>query len=157
MAVIKRSDVMVNKFNYSYHPMIRFIAAFMFLWFSVQAVADTGKPATPDEIAEGKRLYESYCLTCHGQAGVGEAPIPKYIRAPGYITAMPLNETSHAWHHSDEQLVETILNGLQRTNRMPAWKGVLDEQEARAVVGYIKSLWSPRILACQGPRHMSCM
>jgi len=70
---------------------------------------------------------------------------------------MPLNDTSHAWHHSDEQLAQTILQGIQRTNRMPAWKNVLTEKQAYDIVAYIKSLWSPRILACQGPKHMSCM
>lgn len=70
---------------------------------------------------------------------------------------MPLDETSHAWHHSDEQLVETILEGLQRTDRMPPRKGLLSRSEAHQLVAYIKSLWSPRIIACQGPAHMSCM
>jgi len=70
---------------------------------------------------------------------------------------MPLNETSHAWHHSDEQLAEVILDGLRRTNRMPAFKLALSEKDAYDIVAYIKSLWSPRIIACQGPKHMSCM
>jgi mono/diheme cytochrome c family protein len=70
---------------------------------------------------------------------------------------MPLNETSHAWHHSDEQLVQMMLQGLRRTKVMPAWKGVISDKEAQQIVAYIKSLWSPRIVACQGPRHMSCM
>jgi len=94
---------------------------------------------------------------CHQEEGVGENPIPSFIARPGYLTAMPLNETSHAWHHTDEQLIHTILNGLQRTGRMPAWKDVITEQQASDVLAYIKSLWSDRILDCQGPKHMSCM
>lgn len=121
------------------------------------ASAQTGRPPSPDQVIAGKRLYERYCLACHGENGVGEAPIPDTIRAPGYLTAMPLNESSHAWHHSDEQLAETILEGLQRTRRMPSWKGVITPAQARQLVAYLKSLWSPRIIACQGPRHMSCM
>lgn len=120
-------------------------------------LAETGRPPSPDQVAVGKVLYERYCQACHGENGVGEPPIPASIRAPGYLTAMPLNESSHAWHHSDEQLVETILEGLQRTKRMPAWKGVVSEEQAIQLVAYLKSLWSPRIVACQGPRHMSCM
>jgi mono/diheme cytochrome c family protein len=119
--------------------------------------AETGKKPDPQAVARGKVLYERYCQTCHKKDGVGEPPIPATIRKPGYLTAMPLNETSHAWHHTDEQLVETILEGLRRTNRMPGWKNVLTEKQARDIVAYIKSLWSPRILACQGPKHMSCM
>ena len=70
---------------------------------------------------------------------------------------MPLNETSHAWHHSDEQLISSILNGLERTKRMPAFKQFFSEKEASDIVAYIKSLWPSRIVACQGPKHMSCM
>ena len=50
-----------------------------------------------------------------------------------------------------------VLEGLRRTNRMPAWKSVLSEKEAYDIVSYIKNLWSPSIIACQGPKHMSCM
>jgi mono/diheme cytochrome c family protein len=127
------------------------------LMVSQWVFAETGQPPSPDQVAAGKALYGRYCLACHGENGVGEPPIPSTIRAPGYFTAMPLNETSHAWHHSDEQLVETILQGLQRTQRMPAWKGVITTDQATQLVAYLKSFWSPRIVACQGPKHMSCM
>ena len=119
--------------------------------------AETGKIPDIKNIISGKTLYEKYCLTCHKQNGTGEPEVPESIRLPGYITAMPLNETSHAWHHSDEQLANTILNGLKRTKRMPAFNSLISDKDADDLVAYIKSLWSPRIIACQGPKHMSCM
>ena len=130
---------------------------FLPLLFGGVVHAETGKAPDPEAVVRGKQLYEKYCQGCHKKDGVGEPPIPLSIRKPGYLTAMPLNETSHAWHHGDEQLVQIVLQGLERTNRMPGWKAVLSEEEARDIVAYIKSLWSPRILACQGPKHMSCM
>lgn len=119
--------------------------------------AETGKAPDPEAVVRGKQLYESYCQACHKKEGVGEPPIPWSIRKPGYFTAMPLNETSHAWHHGDEQLAAIILQGLRRTKRMPAFGSVLSEKDAFDIVAYMKSLWSPRIIACQGPKHMSCM
>ena len=136
---------------------------YLILFFSIAFLineplfAETGKLPEKEAVARGAKLYEQYCQSCHQKDGVGEPPIPDLIRQPGYFTAMPLNETSHAWHHGDEQLVETILEGLRRTNRMPAWKNVISEEQATDIVAYIKSLWSPRIVSCQGPRHMSCM
>ena len=121
------------------------------------ANAETGKKPDPQAVILGEKLYEDYCQACHQKDGVGERQIPWGIRHPKYFTAMPLNETSHAWHHSDEQLAGMILNGLRRTNRMPASKQILSETDAYNIVAYIKSLWSPRIIACQGPKHMSCM
>jgi mono/diheme cytochrome c family protein len=29
-------------------------------------------PATPDNFAEGKRLYQNYCIHCHGETGMGD-------------------------------------------------------------------------------------
>ncbi|WP_428609681.1 c-type cytochrome [Sedimenticola sp.] len=137
--------------------MFNKICLLLLLVISQTISAETGRAPTADQVNAGKVLYQRYCVACHGENGVGEAPIPDTIRAPGYFTAMPLDEQSHAWHHSDEQLQETILQGLQRTQRMPAWKAVITPDQAALLVAYIKSLWSPRIVACQGPRHMSCM
>jgi len=131
--------------------------AALFYLLSGSVIAQTGKPPEPEAVKRGAVLYEQYCQVCHQKDGVGETPIPWSIRRPSYLTAMPLNETSHAWHHSDEQLVQAILQGLQRTDRMPPRTGFISEQEAYDIINYIKSLWSSRIIACQGPKHMTCM
>ena len=136
--------------------MVLLTSLFIMTATSDLLLAETGKKPNPKAVMLGKMLYEKHCQVCHQKDGVGEKQIPWGIRNPDYITAMPLNETSHAWHHSDEQLVTTIMNGLPKRN-MPAWRHVLSEKEARDIVAYIKSLWSPKILACQGPKHMSCM
>lgn len=137
--------------------MQRNILAAIVLLLSQNLIAETGKRPDAESVAAGKVLYQRFCQSCHKQDGVGELPIPPLLRMPGYITAMPLNETSHAWHHSDKQLAETILNGVPRTKRMPAWKGAITDQQTAQIIAYMKSLWSDRILGCQGPKHMSCM
>lgn len=119
-------------------------------------LAETGLPPDPQQVIKGKVLYEKHCEVCHQKDGVGENEVPWSIRAPGFIPAMPLNDTSHAWHHGDEQLVKMILEGTRAGGRMPAWKNILTEDEARHLVAYIKSLWGKKALSCQGPKHMSC-
>ncbi len=122
------------------------------------ARAETGKPPDPESVETGRQLYNSYCIACHKRDGVGEPTVPWSIRRPDLVEAMPLNETSHAWHHGDEQLMSIILDGTPRTRvRMPMWRGALSEEQAADLVAYIKSLWSARIIACQGPKHMDCM
>lgn len=122
------------------------------------SLAETGERDSPERIKNGAGLYQQYCSACHGENGVGEPSIPWGIRRLDYITAMPLDESSHAWHHGDANLVQMILHGTPRSRtRMPVWNGVLSETQVRDLVAYIKSLWSDRILDCQGPRHMSCM
>jgi len=38
---------------------------------------------------------------------------------------------------------------------MPALQQILTEDQLRDLVAYVKSLWSPRMLVCHGPKHMS--
>ena len=128
--------------------------------FSIIGVAhgETGQKPDSESVARGAALYRTYCVACHKNNGVGEPKVPQYIRHPSFVEAMPLNEASHAWHHSDEQLVTMILDGTPRSRkRMPVWRGILSDGQAADLVAYLKSLWSDRIIACQGPKHMSCM
>ncbi len=125
---------------------------------TIAAYAETGQRGSAAEEARGATLYVEHCQVCHRAGGTGEPPIPLGVIRPGYIVAMPLDETSHAWHHDDDQLVHTILSGNPRTRtRMPVFDPVLTEADARDIVAYLKTFWSERIVACQGPKHMSCM
>jgi mono/diheme cytochrome c family protein len=130
---------------------------FLLLVTSV-AQAETGEQPDPKSAARGRQLYDAHCVACHKRNGVGEPTVPWSIRRTDFIEAMPLNETSHAWHHGDEQLIAMILDGTTRSRaRMPVWRSILSEQDAADLVAYMKSLWSDRIVSCQGPRHMDCM
>jgi len=125
--------------------------------FAGEVAAETGQPPDPKAVARGEKLYGQYCVSCHGMNGVGETPIPWSIRLPGYYVAPALDDSQHAWHHSDEDLARVILEGSPRTPRMPALKTVLNPEGAVDIVAYMKSLWGARALECQGPKHMSCM
>jgi mono/diheme cytochrome c family protein len=115
------------------------------------------KPLT-QSVQEGEKLYTTHCQSCHGAEGVGETYTMESLTNEKYIMAPSLDDSTHAWHHTDEALVKMILDGSQRTERMLAWKEQgLTEQNARALVAYMKSLWGQRALECQGPKHMQCM
>jgi mono/diheme cytochrome c family protein len=112
---------------------------------------------SPEQIAGAGRLYARLCQSCHGGKGVGERP--ENLRATdeyGFV-APPLDDSSHGWHHSDDGLARTILNGSPRNPRMIPFGDLVTDHDARNLVAYIKSLWSFRSLACQGARHMRCM
>jgi len=106
----------------------------------------------------GQSLYKEKCQSCHGVDGVGETYNIQALTDKNYIRAPALDYSEHAWHHTDDALEKTILDGSPRTQRMAAWKNEgMTKQNARDLIAYIKSLWTQRELDCQGPKHMQCM
>jgi mono/diheme cytochrome c family protein len=138
---------------------LTFFTALTFIFVLVTTGCLSGT-ATPEATVQGEQLYNMYCVSCHGIKGVGENPLDKYAQDEyGYI-APPMDDTGHAWHHTDEQLIRMILEGSPRNARMTSYSNIMTEEDAINVVEYIKSLWSPHIREnCQGPKHMNpgCM
>lgn len=113
--------------------------------------------ATRDVISRGEKLYVDNCQQCHGVRGIGERPEDPNAKDEYGFVAPALNDDAHGWHHSDQQIAATILNGSPRNERMIAWNQILSEEDAKSLVAYIKSLWNFRSTACQGSKHMACM
>lgn len=95
--------------------------------------ARSGFPIVPDEelVAQGEAIYEARCIFCHGnQQGEG--------RSRG---APPHNQAGHTWHHPDRLLFQWVLDGPPLRTAMPTFRGTLSEEEVRAVIAYIKTMW----------------
>lgn len=104
-----------------------------------------GTPVTAEEVAIGQDIYEANCASCHGAKLEGQ---PEWRRRleNGRMPAPPHDETGHTWHHSDQDLftitksgVEAVVPGYE--SDMPAFDGVLSDEEIRAVLAYLKSAW----------------
>jgi alcohol dehydrogenase (cytochrome c) len=78
--------------------------------------------------AEGQRIYDGTCQTCHGAGGVGD---------PGR-GGPALNVTGLKHGDGDADLFRTIRQGIAGT-QMPPYKGLRDEQVWQ-LVSYIRSL-----------------
>ena len=102
----------------------------------------------PQTVALGKAIYEGNCATdCHG--GVGEGQLGWEVPNPnGTRGAPPHNSTGHTWMHSDLQLYRSVRDGLpvdERTgadSEMLPFRDELSPEEIRAVITYLKSLWT---------------
>jgi len=110
--------------------------AFVALLGGCRPPAPTPNPAL---VQRGEVLYNTHCLSCHG-GREGRPPDPY---APPHTTA------GHTWHHPDGQLKEIILNGLTGRGTMPAFRGVLSEEDVEAILAYIKTWWGPAERAYQ--------
>ncbi len=118
-----------------------------------QALGGDRQPQT-EAARRGETLYQTYCQACHGARGVGENHSERSLRDRRYIRAPALDDSTHAWHHSDDNLASTILEGSKRAPRMRAFKDILSRTDALDILAYMKSLWGPRAIACQGAWHM---
>ena len=120
-----------------------------------------GKPKKPLSQAakQGMALYQTNCQSCHGVEAVGETLSTRAMTDRKYHPAPALNGSAHAWHHTDDNLIKTILEGSSRKggSRMQGFKEKLSKTDARDLVAYMKSFWGKRELDCQGPKHMQCM
>jgi mono/diheme cytochrome c family protein len=92
--------------------------------------------------AEGKKLYASYCSTCHGETGKGDGT------AAASLPAKPVDHTNGAGMNqlSDKFLLEIISKGggaVGKSTFMPSWGGSLNEKQIRDIVAYIRTLAVP--------------
>ncbi len=100
-----------------------------------------------DQIIRGESVFQTNCESCHGKNAEGTTDWRK-PNADGKFPPPPLNGTAHAWHHSTAVLKKTILKGgPPEISSMPAWEGILTEQQVDDVVVWIKSLWPDEVYA----------
>jgi mono/diheme cytochrome c family protein len=83
-------------------------------------------------VARGKRLYEKYCLACHGPQGKGDG----YTRFDPPVADLTSNDVLLK---PDSRLLNSIHEGRPNT-AMGAWKWTLSEEATRDVLAYVLTL-----------------
>jgi mono/diheme cytochrome c family protein len=110
-------------------------------------------------VAQGRTLYAEHCAACHGANLEGQPnwqePLPG-----GRMPAPPHDASGHTWHHSDRELFLITKEGMSALvsgyeSDMPAFEGVLSDDEIRAVLAFIKSTWPSRERQYQDERSRS--
>jgi mono/diheme cytochrome c family protein len=105
----------------------------------VSLVPTTVRPASPDLLALGKRVYDKQCAACHGAdgRGEGEAAYLLYPKPRDFTTGKFALVSTWERVPTDEDLYRTISRGMPGA-AMPSW-GHLSEEERWALVHYVKS------------------
>ncbi|MTI15967.1 cytochrome c [Rhodobacteraceae bacterium RKSG542] len=123
------------------------MAAAAFLLMEGDSRAGILKPADTATVAKGASIYADQCATCHGVNLEGE-PNWQERNSDGTMPAPPHDESGHTWHHDDWLLFKLVKFGLGGVegledvpSTMPAYEGVLSDEEILAVLSYIKSTW----------------
>src|SRR5919112_3455315 len=92
--------------------------------------------------AEGQKLYMTYCSSCHGDKGRGDGAAGK---------ALPVKPADHTDGRvmnsfSDEFLMTIISKGgpaVGKSSFMPAWGGVLKDNQLQDLLAYLRSIANP--------------
>lgn len=112
----------------------------------------------PEQVAQGRQIYQQYCASCHGAELEGQ-PNWQSRKPSGALPAPPHDETGHTWHHPDEVLFQITKFGMKPfappgwVSEMPAFEGVLSDEQIWAVLAYIKSQWPEKMREYQQQRN----
>jgi cbb3-type cytochrome c oxidase subunit III len=119
------------------NPMYAWIASMVLC--SVLLVWGSSALAQPGNDANGKKLYLTYCFTCHGKDGKGDGYAARYQPVkPRDLTNDPSMST-----RTDQQLFDAISRGSEAFHGpmvMPAWWLSLTEQQRWDLVAYVRTL-----------------
>ena len=99
-------------------------------------------PTWGQDQSEGKKLYLSYCSSCHGDKGKGDGP------ASRSLPVKPADHTDGAIMNqlTDKFLLEIISKGgsaVGKSPMMPAWGGQFKDKQLRDIVAYLRSIADP--------------
>lgn len=101
---------------------------------NTRAASTPSQPtATPDVMAQGRKLYVDNCAACHKEDGRGgKITIEGKSIDPEDLTAEKIKA------FPDDKMYRYIHNGLEDEG-MPAFKDKLSEAEIREVVRYVRT------------------
>ena len=105
------------------------------IWVSATGFADESvEVVSQPDLDQGKDVYRTYCLECHGPTGHGDGPraVTLAPRPGNFVSAAISSKT-------DEELLASISEGVPRT-AMQAWKERLSIDDRRNVLAYIRSI-----------------
>ena len=87
--------------------------------------------AFAQEDSPGKTVYDSKCVTCHGEDAKGDTKAGKMMKTPDLKTEPWKQGASVA------ELVKTLREGL---GKMPKYEGKISEEDLKAVAEYTLKL-----------------
>ena len=94
-------------------------------------------PAAPAAVEmDGAKIYAERCTVCHGPGGKGDGP------GGAALNPKPRDHTDGKYMNAktDAELLATLHNGK---GSMPAWKGILTDEQLVAVLAHVRSLAVP--------------
>ncbi len=104
----------------------------------------------PQDAAAGESLYQTYCQSCHGEAGKGNGPVAQYlVLPPADLTRIALRRDGAF----PEKEIQQVIDGRKEVrvhgnSEMPVWGDAFRqegpsekaEEKIRKLVAYLKTI-----------------
>ncbi|HYD96787.1 MAG TPA: cytochrome c [Noviherbaspirillum sp.] len=111
---------------------------------SARDAEQAAPPMTPENeriLKQGAALYEKHCVDCHKPSGAGAPPhFPALAGNRAIMLAAPVNPIRAVLHGGYPPSTQ----GNPRPFGMPPFGNILSDQEAAAVVSFIRNSWGNR-------------
>lgn len=122
----------MNRANTAFTRLAVLAGAALLLVLAAVPLLGTAQNATPEMneqqlIQEGDKIYHNVCIACHQANGEGIAGI-----------YLPLNNNPLLTTDDPTYFVATVLHGR---GGMPAFSGLMDDEEIAGVVSYVRQAW----------------
>jgi len=107
--------------------------------FVSSALYAQSSASNPMLVEAGKRLFNSFCIYCHGVDGSGtNAPASN-------LSGVPTGDLSNKAYMSlltDEEIIDRVAYGEERYPylQMPGWRSNLNDGKITAIVAYVRTL-----------------
>lgn len=94
------------------------------------------------DAAAGEEIYAQYCALCHGEQGRGDGSLS------ANLDPKPRDHTNGAYMNAltDDHLLKVVSEGGGAAGLapiMPAWQGILSEQQILDVIAFVRTLAVP--------------
>ncbi len=118
--------------------LIAMVVVLIFAGLAVGLLRPNFGPPPPEiagdrRLVEGREIYLSRCLACHGEKGRGDGPLAKGLSGPA-----PRNLAEDEWKHGTrpEQVMTVLREGVSGT-AMGGWSSSLKTDQMLSVAAYL--------------------
>ena len=101
------------------------------LWLALSAWPTTSaawaaQGAKKSPITEGGKLFNSYCISCHGKDATGTGPVAASLKKqPANLTRIKLEDGKFPFYKIEEFIAGEQMTGAHGTREMPVWGSIL--------------------------------
>lgn len=95
---------------------------------------------TAESIAEGKKYFDQYCVSCHGVQADGNGQTAQNLvpRPRNLVIITSWGEVPFMNYLSDNRVFDSIINGVAGTSMSP-WNKVLSKTQIWHIINYLRA------------------